>query len=461
MKLRSLEKAAKLPQTTATWQATVRLAPAWVEQKDRPRYRPHLVLVLDAESGAIRMLMMEEQRPAAEAILSLLANAISKPMMGAGGRYRPARVLIDDEELARALAPQLAEIGVGCDYATSLPALEAVLRELSAQLNQGEARPGLLEAPGVTLPLLAEFYAAAAYFYQQASWRWVDNLAAIEVRYPATGPVRYAAIMGFGGQEFGLAVFPTMKDLRLQYSHLEPDRLMQKMTALSVTYGESDALPFDDLDAITEHDWPIAGPNCYPLVMKTIPPGELVSPSKEELALLAAALRTLPDFVAQHRSSEGAALRAAEDVFALPNVHANQQIAYRCPVDLPELAALREQAAVSDAEIEKMIEDWYWDDESHAFARQIGALLLEFLDYLEWTGLSEQTLRKHEQNCWLIGKFTCDYGGFKTYTPAILQGGPRYLGEFRRKVSSSANAVNSYQVTWRKLGRFLREQDYV
>jgi hypothetical protein len=87
--------------------------------------------------------------------------------------------------------------------------------------------------------------------------------------------------------------------------------------------------------------------------------------------------------------------------------------------------------------------------------------LLEFLDYLEWTGLSEQTLRKHEQNCWLIGKFTCDYGSFKTYTPAIFQGGPRYLGEFRRKVSSSANAVDSYQATWRRLGRFLREQGYV
>ena len=111
--------------------------------------------------------------------------------------------------------------------------------------------------------------------------------------------------------------------------------------------------------------------------------------------------------------------------------------------------------------MEKMIQDRYWDDESHAFARQVGALLLEFLNYLEWTGLSEQTLRKHEQNCWLIGKFTCDYGGFKTYTPAIFQGGPLYLSEFRRKVSSSANAVNSYQATWRRLGRYLREQDYV
>ena len=187
MKLRSLEKAAKLPKAKATWQATVRPAPAWIAPKDKPKYRPYLVFVLDAESGAIRMLMMEEQRPAPEAILSLLANAMLKPMMGAGGRQRPERILCDDQELVQALAPQLAEIGVRCNYAAALPALETVLREMSAHLNQGEARPGLVEVPGITQPLLAEFYAAAAYFYQQAPWRWVDNLAAIEVRYPATG----------------------------------------------------------------------------------------------------------------------------------------------------------------------------------------------------------------------------------------------------------------------------------
>ena len=61
------------------------------------------MFVLDAESGAIRMLMLEEQRPTPEAVLSLLANAMLKPMMGAGGRHRPARILFDDQELAQAL----------------------------------------------------------------------------------------------------------------------------------------------------------------------------------------------------------------------------------------------------------------------------------------------------------------------------------------------------------------------
>ena len=76
-------------------------------------------------------------------------------------------------------------------------------------------------------------------------------------------------------------------------------------------------------------------------VEKNIPPGKIISPGKEKIALLAAALRTLPDFVAQHLRGEGVTLHAAEAVFDLPNVHANQKIAYRYPVDLPELASLR------------------------------------------------------------------------------------------------------------------------
>ena len=50
-------------------------------------------------------------------------------------------------------------------------------------------------------------------------------------------------------------------------------------------------------------------------------------------------------------------LRTAEAAFDLPNVHANQQIAYRYPVDLPELVSLRERWPVNDEEIEEMIED--------------------------------------------------------------------------------------------------------
>lgn len=434
----------------------MRPAPAWVAPKNKPKYRPYIILVADTETGTIRQMEMNEQRPAPEAVLSTLAAAMTKPLPMSGKRERPARIVLDDQELVRMLTPELADIGVRCDYAPSLAVINAALSELAAHLNQGQERPAVLSVPGVTLPLFADLCAAAAEFYQRAPWRWMDNLATIEVRYPATGPARYLVIMGFGGQEFGLALYPTLDDLRWQISGLEPPAIYEKLTAASLMFEEADALAFEDLDTIEKYGWPVAGPRAYPLLMRVTPPAQVSVPSAEEIALFATALRTLPDFVTEYLHADWGALQPAAATFALPNVHANAQIAYRYPVDLPELAALRDHAAADDLKLEDMIADWYWDDASHAFARQVGALLLEFLNYLAWTGLSEQALRKHAQNCWLIGKFTLDYGSNQPFTPGIFLGEPRYLAEFKREVSSSPSALNAYKATWRRLDRYIR-----
>jgi hypothetical protein len=107
-------------------------------------------------------------------------------------------------------------------------------------------------------------------------------------------------------------------------------------------------------------------------------------------------------------------------------------------------------------ELEKFIQDWYWDESSHEFARQTGRFLLQFLEHLETTGLSRRTLNKHASNCWLIGKFECDYGYHDTFTPEIFAGEPSFLYEFKRKVSDSKYAIASYQTAWRKLAEYVR-----
>jgi len=86
----------------------------------------------------------------------------------------------------------------------------------------------------------------------------------------------------------------------------------------------------------------------------------------------------------------------------------------------------------------------------------MGQFLFEFLDDVDAEGLSERTIHKHTNNCWLIGKFTCDYGYRETFSPGIFRGEPGYLGEFKRKVSDSPAALRSYQATWRKLARYVR-----
>jgi hypothetical protein len=114
------------------------------------------------------------------------------------------------------------------------------------------------------------------------------------------------------------------------------------------------------------------------------------------------------------------------------------------------------EANRGEQDLEVFIRDWYCDEPSHEFARQMGLFLFRFLDDLESTGILPQTLRKHTSNCWLIGKFECDYGYHKRFSPKILLGGPSFLYEFKRKVSDSQYAVNLYTTTWRRLETYVR-----
>lgn len=110
----------------------------------------------------------------------------------------------------------------------------------------------------------------------------------------------------------------------------------------------------------------------------------------------------------------------------------------------------------SSSRLEAFIQDWHWDQASHAFARRAGAFLLQFIAHLERAGLAEQTLRKQISDCELIGYLTCQYGGYKKFSPSIYARGPAYVAEFRRKVSDSDYSVASYERTWRKLVRYVR-----
>jgi hypothetical protein len=119
---------------------------------------------------------------------------------------------------------------------------------------------------------------------------------------------------------------------------------------------------------------------------------------------------------------------------------------------------MRELERNEEEDLEEFVRDWCYDEPTQGFARSMGRFLFQFLDYLESTDISQQTLRKHRSNCWLIGKFECDYGYHKTFSPTIFLGGPLFLYEFKRKVSDSKYAVNSYTATWRKLERYVQSR---
>lgn len=111
-------------------------------------------------------------------------------------------------------------------------------------------------------------------------------------------------------------------------------------------------------------------------------------------------------------------------------------------------------------EIEEYVEDWHWDEASYEIAIKMGRFLYGFLDYLEMSGASERVLRKESSNIWNIGIFYCQYGYLDEFSPKIFNSPPFYLTEFKRKVSDTPYALQSYVSTCNKLSKYVKDKIY-
>ncbi|MBA4379264.1 MAG: hypothetical protein C0393_00985 [Anaerolinea sp.] len=342
-----LDKLRKLRQSKATWQCTARRARFWITPKDRPFYRPFVTLVLDQETELIYNTDVQKERPTPEIILEILFKTMQGTLLNLWHRGRPARILVDDAKLAQALVPRLAELDIRCDYRATLPQANTALLEMEAHAAKRKPIPGLLSVHGVTVPLVAELYAAAADYYRQKPWRWLENWLPIEARYPPDdGRARYALVLGGGGEVYGLSLYESLEDLDIVFSSTSPDQPAAQISWLSLVLDEATGMSFADLDAIEQYGWSVAGERAYPMAIKATPKsdwGEI--PSASELAWLAAVLRVLPDFVTRHIHTDRGLPRPAYATYSLPGVHGGQKVALRFPAEAhlaPQDTALAE-----------------------------------------------------------------------------------------------------------------------
>ena len=63
-----INKLLKIRQGNATWQCTVRRAPVWITPKNRPAYRPFILLVVDQNSDMILKTNILDERPDYQAV---------------------------------------------------------------------------------------------------------------------------------------------------------------------------------------------------------------------------------------------------------------------------------------------------------------------------------------------------------------------------------------------------------
>lgn len=296
----ALEKIRRLEQTDEVWEGTTRLARIWITPKKASPYRPyHLIFVSDTDR--VTLANVKDAPPTPDQVCEALFKAMRRPGLGAGRKRRPRVLALDDKELVQAITPRLAKIDILCEYRDELPFLTNALQELERHVNRKfPALPSLLSVPGVTIPLLGNIFTTAADFYRLAPWEQLQNETPIEIRYPANAASRFVVVIGAAGGTFGISINDTRDDLNRMFTSSSPDQLVNEISWFALTYDVPLFLSFDDLDAISRHNWPIVNKHAFPSMSRIGPTAEFHLPTRQDLLWLEGALPALIQFFKNH-----------------------------------------------------------------------------------------------------------------------------------------------------------------
>jgi hypothetical protein len=141
----------------------------------------------------------------------------------------PARVLVNDRELAEAARAFLAPFRVPVEYAEHLPALEAAFQSLDAFMVEhadelGEsAKPFAWEIDQTMLPPL---FKAAAGYWRRAPWEYLPDDPPLSVALGEHGlgpevPTLYASVMGAAGLLIGVVFYFSLETFQ-RVAHERP-----------------------------------------------------------------------------------------------------------------------------------------------------------------------------------------------------------------------------------------------
>jgi len=300
-----LEQLRRLPQRQSdTWQGGWCRYPfrLWIGDEDGADFR--LPFWASVESGLVNRksepVRVDEATP--ERLLTALVRfALDRRVAG----HRPGRVQVADRELADALGPPLAQVGIAVELlpgpAERLPALAPVLAAMREEFANRGSGAAMSDAPGVTVARMRAFGDAAREFHLARPWERLEgDTDPIRIISPAPGPARgVATVMGAAGETFGLGFFASLEQYRqmLRAAVAEDDDecegLANSVERWSVAYGDFEDLPYEDADLWRQHDLPVAGEGAWPLLLHSRPPYEFVAPGPADLAFMEAILRAV------------------------------------------------------------------------------------------------------------------------------------------------------------------------
>lgn len=298
----------ELPQYSETWCFAIRKLRTWITPEGEDPFRPYIRIAVNLDTEIIHGSEIGEQPGVREAQKTLF-SAMLKPQTGLKTEpHRPARIFFEDRELMEALTPALQEIGIETRYRPQ-NMMNDLVKELEAHLSGEQPEvPGLLTQRKVTPKMVAGLFNGAADFYRAAPWVQLRNEDVLSIRIPSQKKPFFAIVMGQGGVEYGLALYKRWEDVEGQFlPHDNPEELIPRDGLHSLMFDPITEVPFDDLEAIEQYGWEIAGQEAYPVPMVFFPPRSVRRPDRDEIIWYEATLRAIPAFVENHlaRNADG------------------------------------------------------------------------------------------------------------------------------------------------------------
>jgi tetratricopeptide (TPR) repeat protein len=293
----------RLPQRFGTeWQASIHRLPTWVEEAGT-MYRPWSILAVDYSEHLILGQEMVVERPTAATVFDQLVQTMERPAIGEP--HRPSEIQVREEPLWEEIRPHLEEIGVDCIYRTELDEIAYIQDQMQQMFLAEQQVPGLVEIPGIDLPQVASFFAAADYYYRRAPWRRLPVETAIRIECERFRKHRdrpsYAVVMGQSNMTLGLALYRDLETIQeLWWGESDPDLVGEFKDTCSVMFSEAFEIAMTDLLACEANHWPLGGPEAYPMVLCAKPDFDHRLPEPWEFHFLEGCLRAIPQFVERH-----------------------------------------------------------------------------------------------------------------------------------------------------------------
>jgi len=289
-----IERLRTLPQRPReVWQGGLVRLPAWVTEPGRKPFRcvVPLWISLHTESAHMGLVDRPDDLDPSEALTALVDFACDEQLAG----YRPGKLEVDDAALAVYLTEALAELEIKVVHRDSLLAVNRILAAMSDSLT-GSGIPGPFIVADMTVERLRSFAEAAKAFYLAAPWRHLQDVDLIRIDTDVPdASLRFATVLGAGGEVFGLGLFGSKQDLWRLYGSNQGKPILPRGGLWQVAFDPIHKMPLLDADLWVDHDLPVADECSYPYAILVKPGGKVRRPTARVLSFLEALLRAVTE----------------------------------------------------------------------------------------------------------------------------------------------------------------------